>query len=350
MNPLLTGLARMSHSRRGIWTLSIVLVVTGLLSAAVTARIFAPQRDAHFEALIMELLSDAGPTLRPSLIILALTGGGIWALIFLHFFPKGQLRRHFWLIPAALILGWLSTIPTVHSGRWMDTWSGLAEDPEDFLNSLFFHTFSVGLREEGLKLLFFLPLLFGLRRAETLLPALIFGALTGIGFAMAENLLYYQMSFGGGVAVTRHTSATFLHATLTGVNAAAAFRVMRRPRRYTQDAVLLFAITVFLHGIYNALLTAPIPGLGDMSEFSIAALAGCAFLFFQEIPPDPRRHTFSLTACFFWGYGLMILLELILTTVYTPFREAVRGVGHSALAALFIAFVFLHHIREPLGD
>jgi len=296
------------------------------------------------------LLISEWQSLQPSLLILSLLSGGIWAVILSHLFEKSRVRELLPWILAAVLLGWLSTWPAILSDMWMARRFGLADSSDDFLASLLFHTVSVGFREEILKLLFFSPLLLVISRRGDGRDALFLGAMTGLGFAIAENLGYLHNSPAGGVTTARFVSATFLHATLTGVCAIALYRAVRQPARFLSESVILLASAMGLHGLYNALLSAPIQGLGDMSDFSAAALGGAAWLFFQEVRPSPgRRHT-SMTALFFWGYCLLILLELILTTVYLSYRETVQSVGTTALGALAVAFVFFNQIREPLGE
>jgi len=296
------------------------------------------------------LLISEAQTLQPSLLILALLSGGIWVVLFSHLFEQGRSRMLLPWVFAALVLGWASTWPTVISDLWMSERFGLRDSSEDFLTALLFHTVSVGFREEILKLLFFSPLLPVIFRKGDGRDALLLGAMTGLGFAIAENLGYLYRSPAGGVTTARFVSATFLHATLTGVTSLALYRAIRQPAQRLSESVVLLAMAMGLHGLYNALLSAPIDGLGDMSGFSVAALGGAAWLYFQELQTRTRRSRISMTAWFFWGYCLLILLELILTSVYLPYRGTVRSVGTTALGALTIAFVFLNQIREPLGD
>lgn len=285
-----------------------------------------------------------------SVLLLALIAGAVWTALLLSLFPL-PLRKVYWgLVPLALGLGWISTWPTVWSGIWLDSTFHLTEG-DDFVSALIYLLVSVGLREELCKILLFTPLLFRVVKNGRDLEALVLGALVGLGFAIEENITYFTDYQGSGVVVSRYVSANLLHLTLTGANALALTRAVRDPGRWTADAVTVFAMTIGLHGIYNALLTQPVPGFGDMSYFSGAALAGCSYLFFREIQRLSGGHGLrvSRTALFCWGFCLLFNLELLNASMWLPFDKALYLVGNAALSAVFIGYIFIHEIQEPLG-
>ena len=293
--------------------------------------------------------------LQVSLLILALLTGGIWASILLHVYPTGGLKPIRVWVPVALLLGWMSTWPTVMALIWMEERFGFVQPTgTDFFEALLFHTLSVGVREELFKLLLFSPLLLVIcrdrRRGE--LDALMLGAMTGLGFAIEENLGYFSAAMAGGISASRFVSATLLHAMLTGTAALALYRAVRNPGKWLADSVTVLAMVIGLHGVYNALLSAPIPGLGDMSYFYGAALAGAVHLFFREVRVQGGVHVraISITGLFFWGYCVLICLEMAFSTLYYPLHEAISMVGETALTGVITAFVFLHALREPIGE
>ncbi|MGA0369083.1 MAG: hypothetical protein ACO3N7_06500, partial [Kiritimatiellia bacterium] len=105
------------------------------------------------------------------------------------------------------------------------------------------------------------------------------------------------------------------------------------------------------HGLYNTLLSFPVPGLGDLSYFSGTALAGCAWLFFREVHElsTGRGLRISRTALFCWGFCFLFNLELLTAVAWYPFSEALYLCGQAALSAVFIGYIFVHQIREPLA-
>ena len=289
--------------------------------------------------------------LRPSLLFLTLLSGSIWVIIFLHILPPGSMRRIRGLALLALALGWMSTWPTL----WSDMWMGMhfpIEPGTDFFSLFLYFTLSVGVREELCKLLLFVPLLPWALKKGTDLDALLLGAMVGLGFAIEENINYFDQILTGGITVGRFVSANFLHATLTGACALALTRMVKAPGRWFQDSLTIIVSAILLHGVYNTLLSAPVPGVGDMSYFAGTALAGCAILFFREVRAraEFRGRIISITGLFFWGFCILINMELVMTALILPVKQAVEIVGHSALAGIVSAFVFLHHVNEPLGE
>lgn len=275
----------------------------------------------------------------------------IWGAVFLHLLPAGRVRPLLPLVAPAFFLGWASTWCALLTRLWIETGTPLGEG-SDFLGTLAYHLIMAGLNEEAWKLLWFAPLLLWLLRRGDDLDTLLLGAFVGLGFATRENLTYFQYMFAGAGGVSRFATATFLHCLLTGVCALALSRVVRQPARWAQDSLLVFCAAVGLHGVYNALLSAPIPGFGDMSYFAGTALAFAAHLYFRELNArlSPGRRVISVTALFFWGYCMLFNLELILAATFWGLRDGITLVGGTALSALIFVFVFLHHIQEPIGD
>ncbi|MEX2606155.1 MAG: PrsW family glutamic-type intramembrane protease [Kiritimatiellia bacterium] len=285
---------------------------------------------------------------------LSLFAGLIWTGLLFSLFPgHGSVRMQVRVIiiaAGAVVLGGISTVPTAVSMDWLDTRFALNEG-NDFMSAFLYHLFSVGLREELCKLLLFTPLLILVLRKNRDLEALVLGALVGLGFALEENISYFIRYQHSGVAVSRFVSANFLHFTLTGVTALALTRALRDPKTWWMDSLQNLIYAISLHAVYNALLSQPVPGLGDMSYFSGAALAGCAYLFFREVhtlSPLPKGGL-SRTALFCWGFCLLCLLELLLATLTLPFDLALYIIGQSALAGVFTGYIFVHQVRESLS-
>ncbi|MDF3129753.1 PrsW family glutamic-type intramembrane protease [Kiritimatiellaeota bacterium B1221] len=283
-------------------------------------------------------------------LLMVLVAGAIWTALILSLFPRPLLKPYLFFIPAALALGWISTWPTIWSSIWMETRFNIHEG-SDFVSSLLYYLVSVGFREEICKLLLFTPLLLRVSKNGRDLEALLFGACVGLGFAIEENINYFNNYQGSGVSVSRFVSANLLHLSLTGVSALALTRAVRDPNQWMADAVSTLAICIGLHGLYNTLLSQPVPGLGDMSYFAGALLAGCSFLFFREIDALSSIHGLkvSRTALFCWGFCLLFNLELLSASVLLPFDNALFITGNAALSATLTAYIFLHQIQEPLS-
>lgn len=288
--------------------------------------------------------------LRADMVLLTLLAGGIWTGLLLSLSPGKLPRIYLGMAPLALALGWISTWPTIWSGIWWEDHFRLHEGG-DFFAALLYFIVSVGLREEVCKLLLFTPLLFRVARPGRDLEALIFGGLVGLGFAIEENINYFQSYQGSGVIVSRFVSANLLHLSLTALTALALTRAWREPGKWGAEAVQMLAMAIGIHGLYNTLLSQPLPGLGDMGYFSGSMLALCAYLLFREVQGlSPMRGTrISRSAVFCWGFCLLFNLELLGAVLTLPFQEALYITGQAAISAAFIGYVFLHQVQEPLS-
>ncbi len=324
--------------------------------------LFAAEMEPHFRLRVAERRRDWRSVLRhypaaaysnqrPEWVAFALAGALVWGGILLNLRSAGPRLPFLLLSLAAFALGVLSTCPTVIALMAFDPTLGL-DDEAGFLPALLYNLLSVAPREEGFKLLAFLPLLVFLPRHATTADLLVLGGMVGLGFAAEENLSYQLRSAFGGVQTSRLVTANFLHICLTGANALAATRALRAPRRWGQEALVTFALTLALHALHNALLTAPVPGWGDLSSFSGTVLIGCGYLFFREFPACSRdgARPVSLLARLLWGICLLFTLELADLCLRMPFPLTLAWIGQTALAAGGGALVFHHLVGETIGD
>ncbi|WFB35878.1 PrsW family glutamic-type intramembrane protease [Kiritimatiellota bacterium B12222] len=288
--------------------------------------------------------------LQQNLIFTTFCSGAIWTVLLLSLTYQKLPRSYVFLVPAALALGWMSTWPTIWSAIWMEEHFPI-EEGTDFVSSFLYYLASVGLREELCKLLLFTPFLFRVLKPGRDLEALLFGALVGLGFAIEENISYFADYELSGTVITRFVSANLLHLTLTAITSLALTRALREPEKWLVDGLQTLLMAIGLHGIYNTLLSSPIPGVGDMSYFSGTALVGCAVLFFREVETLSPSHPslLSRTALFCWGFCLLFNLELLQGILTMPFKDALSISGQSALAAIMTGYIFIHMIKEPLS-
>ena len=288
-------------------------------------------------------------TKRPVPVVVSLVAGCIWSILLLSLLPRKPSAAFCFLSLAAIGLGAVSTLPTVLSGMWLDALLGLSRGT-DFFSELVYMVVSVGVREEIWKVLLYTPLLVFTARRGRDLEALLLGAFVGLGFAVEENIGYI-MTDQSGVAVSRFVSANMLHFMLTGATALALTRAVRDPKQWGVDALQVLVFAIGLHGLYNTLLSQPVPGLGDMSYFHGAALVGCATLFFREVDGLTRLQgvTVSRTGLFCWGVCLLFCLELAVATPLFGFNDALAITGQAALASVFTGYIFVHFVREPLS-
>lgn len=209
--------------------------------------------------------SFAGTTLGP--VLLAVIAGGLWFAFSVRVGQVRDVSGRIGLYVAAFCLGVLSIYPTLLLATFEHAVFGFRPTGHPVADAIYY-IFGVGLREELMKVLLFLPLLPALIRRRSRLEALTCGALVGLGFAAEENVSYFQ-GMALGTAIARFLTANFLHMALTALAAVALFDQAREPSaRVSADFNTVFPLVVLLHGVYDVFLASP-----QLAEYSFLAMA-----------------------------------------------------------------------------
>ena len=116
----------------------------------------------------------------------------------------------------------------------------------------------VGLREEIIKLLFALPFLLFLTSRQARTFALLASALVGVGFATAENRMFFTGHREPTLLVGRVFSTTLLHAAATGLCGTALLRAIQGGWQAWARCAAILLIVATAHGLYD---WAPASGL-----------------------------------------------------------------------------------------
>jgi len=268
----------------------------------------------------------------------------LWYIIFVLHAPARPWR---WAWPIApLVAGVISVWPVLIIGAWQEAGLGMSEHAP-FPQDLWFYLAGVGLREEAAKLALvalFMPWLLWLRAPAM---ALMTGAFIGLGFALEENISYYQ-EFGGGVALVRFLSANFLHAALTGMAAHALYDMLRSRFARAERFIVTFFGVVAAHGAYDYAATSDIGGL---DYFSMILLAFIAWQFLdivdQEAPHAPQ--TVSPAAVFLLGAAVLIAIIFLTTAVQSPQMDALAAAGQECLTILPVAVIYWRRFETRSG-
>jgi RsiW-degrading membrane proteinase PrsW (M82 family) len=284
----------------------------------------------------------------PAPTAIAVLTGVCWLLFLLQ---AGQVNTtrgvRPWLCIVGVILGTVSTWPTLWAVWWQEIAWGLAESDEIGPGLLFFVA-GVGLREEVCKLLLFLPLLpFVITRRDER-EALLVAASVGLGFAINENVGYFVEDAGG--SVPRFLSANLLHMSLTGLMGLAVCRAIWYPRQWAGEALGMTLLLVLAHGFYDALIVV----LDfDGSEFlSFLVYLGLVYQYFRELRTwwVTQASTFSLTATVVASTALVFAMTFVYLSTLTGFDSAVEMAAIPAVESLLLMYVVLREIPEPLVD
>ncbi len=214
-------------------------------------------------------------------------------------------------------------------------------------DGLRFFILGVGLREELCKLLLFMPLLPWLLRRRDELTVLLSAACVGLGFAVEENIGYFAGSLGTAT-IGRFLTANFLHMSLTGVAGLWLYRGFRWPRDCGPQAVAVFGVVVFAHGLYDA--------FGVVEYLDEYAIVGwiifllLAYQFFHELREmwQPGNDVVSLTGTFVFGLSALMGATFAYVAYGHGFSFAVNAFAAPSLQMALFAYVYLREMPESL--
>lgn len=257
-------------------------------------------------------------------------------------FRKDQLL----IYGAAIGLGVLSTVLTVYVIYLQEHVYGWLEESTDLMGGLIYMVAGVGLREELIKLLFFIPLVPWLRRRGNDMEVLVVASFVGLGFALEENINYFLRS-GGQDVVGRFLTANFFHMCLTGLIGYAFYRMVRYPKRQWEGFLTTFLLMVAAHGTYNAVQILP-----DLAEYSglgaliIMALLAYRFFGVSDTLKWTGSQQISPLGVFVIGVAVMIGVTLnIFCFGLPPFPYYVKFLL-STIQLIPVMFIFINRYRD----
>ncbi len=265
----------------------------------------------------------------------------LWYLVLVLQGP-GEGWRWVWPL-APLLAGGLSVVLALCVAGWQEVVHGMSADAP-FPQDLWYYVGGVGLREELAKLAagtLFLPWLLWHRVPGR---ALFTGAFVGLGFALEENLSYYDQ-YGGGVAVVRFLSANFMHAALSGLLLHALYLAWRTRFARVDAFVMTLPMVVIVHGAYDFAASSDAAGVQFLAML-ILALTAWQFLDQADQEARPGRRWLCPGAVVVIGTALLIAWSLIATAVQTADRASLAAAGMECLAVLPLVFIYWHRLRE----
>ena len=266
-------------------------------------------------------------------LILTVFVSFLWYVILvLH----SEHRKWRWLLPILPIMaGIVSIWPTFTFMAWQELkWNMTEAAP--FPLDLWYFIAGVGLREETAKLLLFslfLPWLLWRRQPGL---ALLTGAFVGLGFALEENLQYYQ-EHGLAVAVTRFLTANFFHAASTGIAGHALYVMLRSRFAHAEKFIASFLGVVVVHGLYDFL-----PSLSEWSYVSMVLLALLAwhFLDLMEQETPASRQIISPAAILLLGTAVLMALIFWMSAVTQNSVGALADAAGECVSILPVAVIY----------
>lgn len=160
---------------------------------------------------------------------------------------------------------------------------GIATGLDPALTSLAGPVFVAPIVEEPAKALILLFLMFN-RNFDDMTDGFVYGAASGLGFGMTENLIYFLDATGnatdwGFTVLIRTFYSAVMHATATSiVGAALGFGRFRAPGVLVISGLVGYLLAVAIHALWNGLIGAGL-FLADLAVFPIEVLV--VFLVFQ---------------------------------------------------------------------
>ncbi|MES2596016.1 MAG: PrsW family glutamic-type intramembrane protease [Verrucomicrobiota bacterium] len=280
-----------------------------------------------------------------SALLLTLMAAALWYVLLVQHAPKMPWR---WSWPIAPIVAGIASIwPTVSMIAWQEDTLGINEEMVSFPYDLWHLIIGVGFREEFCKLAlaaFFMPWLLH-RRSPSL--ALMTGAFVGLGFALEENVDYYQ-DYGSGVALTRFLSANFMHVACTGLTTQALYEMLRSRFGHAQHFIITFATVVTAHAVYD--YDAPqVTGLSGYLPMLVLAMLAWQFWDVVEAEHPHARQTISPAAIFLVGSSVVIAISLILTAVRDGDWPSVLAAATNCVSILPVAVIYWRRFEGGLS-
>lgn len=269
----------------------------------------------------------------------------LWYTILVQHMPPGPWR---WVWPILPVIAGIASIwPTVSLSIWQEDVMGIVDDVP-FPLDLWHLIIGVGLREELCKLALaalFMPWLVR-RRAPGM--ALMTGAFVGLGFALEENIDYYQ-NFGDGVALVRFLSANFLHVAMTGLITHALYDMLRTRFVRAQQFITTFFVIVIAHALYDFEPPA-ISGLTRYLPMLVLAFVAWQFWDRVEMEMPHSRQLISPAAVFLIGTALVIAASFLLSAFEELTREALVNTAVQCVSFLPVAVIYWRRFEHSLSD
>lgn len=280
--------------------------------------------------------------------LVVLIVGAAWFTFLLHAIRAWWDWKLLLLCVVAVMLGAMSTWATILTIVWQHDFLGFQRG-EDVIGGLLYYIAGVGLREELLKLLFFLPLVPILVRRGNRLEMLIVAGCVGLGFAIEENISYFNASdamSGPG----RFLTANFLHVSMTGLIGLAFCQAVMDRGRSIDNFATVFGLVVFAHGLYNALIS--IPQFGDLGFFGMVIYALLCLQMFRVLNyyRGAAAYTLSLTCVFTAGLAIVLATVLGYQISSTGLQFALTMMASEIIGLGVIIIMFFMQIDEAITD
>lgn len=277
----------------------------------------------------------------------ALFTAAVWFFILMPFWQPTRPRLA--ASGSAFVAGIASAGLTLLAVLLQENVQGFTEPTNgDIVSELIYWVAGVGLREESLKLLCFLPLAIWAARRGNDLEGMVLAALVGLGFAFRENVQYFGNDSYSYQSWMRFLTANVLHFALTGIAGFYLTRMIRRKFHGMEDFLAAFIAVVIVHGFYDALISMELfESYAPLSPFLVALIA---YRFFD--PLRDQMETFgagqriSPLGVFVIGSALLTCTVFVSSATVQPYAKALASFAASVGGMVPFAFAFINRFRD----
>tara|TARA_B100001093_G_scaffold463334_1_gene479318 strand:+ start:11708 stop:13207 length:1500 start_codon:yes stop_codon:yes gene_type:complete len=310
-----------------------------LMNLQADARAWIPLLESTFKYEKAQLLSFFA--------IPAAFTGLIWYLILTNFWRFDRTRLIASLF--AVALGVLSANLTLYAVMVQERAFGFAHAPSSSqLSQAIYFIAGVGLREETIKLVCFIPIAIWCAKRKNDLEALILAALVGLGFAAMENISYFRTGLIQQSGLTRLLTANPLHFTLTGLVGYYGYRMIVRKFYGMEEFLATFILAVLFHGAYDAVIMIP-----EWSDWSILTFILMALLVYRYFDPlrglmdiQQQRKRLSPLGIFIMGSVAIACIVMMVSAPFLGFHYALAGFAEAVGSILPLAFAYISRFRD----
>jgi RsiW-degrading membrane proteinase PrsW (M82 family) len=276
---------------------------------------------------------------------LALFAAAVWYLILVSSASRERFRWLRYLSPvfAGVLSVWLL--------EWLQSYIGYNPSykggDKSGVQELIYTILYVGVPEEGVKLAFFALFVPILLRYDSRVKAALTAGCVGLGFAMDENMLYFDNE-GVAVAVGRLMTANFMHIALTGLTGLWFYRMIRSRFHQAGEFVVMFVGMAVAHGVYDFATTIAAMEWG-VDFAGILILFGLAKLYLHELRPrdaSSHRALVSSTSILFLGLSLVMAVAIVVAVWQTNEFAVVADVLKETLGIIPVTVLFVREFRE----
>jgi hypothetical protein len=135
---------------------------------------------------------------------------------------------------------------------------------------------------------------------------------------------------------------------LTGLIGLNAYRAFRDPKKWGPQALAMFGLMVFAHGLYDAAIV--LPALADISLASSVIFALVLYQFFHELRNlrSPGRDTISLSATFLCAVSLLTAATFIYISAIVGAQMAADTLITDVVSLAVMVYLFLREMPETM--